>query len=104
MALAHSMVLINYFLNKDLDIVPEEAPIIILDIKSSVCMANSFKDANHIMHISRRVHFVRNGEKCKMHKIDWCEGGLKFADISTKNVGDNYLNTRIKYIMVSLDN
>ena len=39
-----------------------------------------------------------------MHKIDWHEGGLKFADIATKNVGDNNLNTKMKYIMVRLDN
>ena len=39
-----------------------------------------------------------------MHNIDWCEGGLKLADISTKNVGDNGLNPRIKFIMVRIDN
>ena len=39
-----------------------------------------------------------------MHKIDWCEGGLQFVDIATRNVGENNLNTRMKYIMVMLDN
>ena len=39
-----------------------------------------------------------------MHNIDWCEGGLQLSDISTKNVVENYLNTRMKYIMVILDN
>ena len=38
-----------------------------------------------------------------MHKIDWCEGGLQLADIATKNIYENDLNTRMKYIMVSLD-
>ena len=38
-----------------------------------------------------------------MHKVDWCEGGLKLADIATKNIGENYLNPRIKYIMVRLE-
>ena len=38
-----------------------------------------------------------------MHKIDWFEGGLKLADIATKNVGDNDLTPRMKYIMVRLD-
>ena len=47
---------------------------------------------------------LRNGEKCKMHNIDCCEGGLKLVDIATKNVGENDLNTRIEYIMVRLDN
>ena len=39
-----------------------------------------------------------------MHKIDWCGGGLKLADIETKNAGENYLNIRIEYIMVILGN
>ena len=39
-----------------------------------------------------------------MHKIDLCEEGLQLSDIATKNVGENYLNPRIKYIMISLDN
>ena len=67
-------------------------------------MANNGKDTNHTSHISRRVHFVRNGEKCKMHKIYWCEAGLQLEDIATKNVGENDLNTIIKYIMVRLEN
>ena len=69
-----------------------------------VCMANNGKGIKHTSHISIRVYFVRNGGKWKMHKIDWCEGGLQFSDIATKNVGDNDLNLRINYIMVRLDN
>ena len=38
-----------------------------------------------------------------MNKIDWCEGGLQFADIATKNVVDPDLTPRMKYIMVILD-
>ena len=39
-----------------------------------------------------------------MHNIDWCEGGLKLADIVIKNVGEYDLTPRIKYIMVRLGN
>ena len=39
-----------------------------------------------------------------MHKIDWCEGGIQLADIATKNGVENYLNTRMKYIIIRLDN
>ena len=39
-----------------------------------------------------------------MHEIDWCEGGLQLAYISYKNVGENDLNPRMKYIMVGLEN
>ena len=64
--------LIHEFLNKDPDMVPEEAPLIVLDSKFAMCMAKTGKDTKHTRHISRRIHFVRNGEKCKMQKIDWC--------------------------------
>ena len=66
-------------LNKDPYIFPEEAPLIILDIRSAVCMDKNGKDTKHIRHIARRLHSVSNGEKCKMHKIYWCEVGLQFA-------------------------
>ena len=77
MALAHFRVLFHEFLNKDPDIVQEEAPLIVLGRKSDICMADNGKDNKHTRHISRRMHFVSNRKKCKMHKIDWCEGGLQ---------------------------
>ena len=96
--------LIHELLNKDPDIFPDEAPLIVLDIKSAMCMYNNGKYTRHTRHIARRVHFVRNGEKCKMHKVYWCEGGLKLVDITTKNFVEPDLTQRMKYIMVILDN
>ena len=84
--------------------VPREAPLIVLDIKYAMCMAKNGKDTKHTRHIARRIHFLINGEKCKMQKIDWCEGGLKWADIGTKNVSEPDLTPRMKYIMVRLEN
>ena len=55
--------LIHELLNKDQDIVPEEAPLIVLDIKSAMCMANNGKDTEHTRNIARIMHFVRNEEK-----------------------------------------
>ena len=46
MALAHFRMLIHELLDKDPDIVPEEAPLIILDGKSAMCMAKDGKDTN----------------------------------------------------------
>ena len=66
--------------------VPKEAPLIVLDIKSDMCMAKNGKDTKHTIQVARRMRFVRNGEKCTMQKIEWCEGGLQLADIGTKNV------------------
>ena len=48
--------------------------------------------------------FLLNVEKCKIHKIEWCEGGLQLADIGTKNVSEPDLTPRMKYIMVRLEN
>ena len=91
-------------MNKDLYIFPEKSPLGILDSKSSVCIANIGKEIKQIRHISRRVHFVKNGENFKIHKINWCKGGLELAEIATNNVGDNDLNPRTNSILVRLDN
>ena len=84
--------------------VPEEAPLIILYSKSTVCMAKNGKDTKQTRNIARIMNFVRNGEKCNMHKIDWCEGGLQLTYIATNNVREHNLSLRMKYIMVRLDN
>ena len=70
MALAHFRMLIYEFLNKDPDMVPKEAPLIILDSKSAMCMDKNGKDTKKTRHIARIIHYLRNGEKCKMHNID----------------------------------
>ena len=104
MALAHFRMIIYELLNKDPDIFPEESPMIVLYSKSYMCMANHGKDTKHTRHIARRMHLVRNGEKYKMHRINWCEGGLQLEDIATNNVGENYVTSRMKYIMIILEN
>ena len=90
-------------LNKDPDIVPYEAPLIVLDIKYAMCMDKNGKDTKHTRHIARRIHLVRNGEQCKMHKIYWCEEGLQLVEIGIKNVSEPDITPRIKYIMIRLE-
>ena len=85
MNLAHFRMLVAELLNEDPDMVTKEAPLIVLDRKSAMYMAKNGKDIKHTRHIARRMYFLRNGKKCNMHKIDWCEGGLQLADIGTKN-------------------
>ena len=103
MDLSHFRMLVHELLNEDPDMVPEESPLIVLDSKYAMCMAKNSKDTKHTRHIARRIHFVSNGEKLKMHKIYWCEGGLQLAYIGTKNVSELDLTPRMKYIMVRLE-
>ena len=104
MALAHFRMLVHELLNEYPFMVPKETPLIVLDSKSAMCMAKNGRDTKHTRHIARRMNSVRNGEKCKMHKIKWCEGGLQLADIGDKNVSEPDLTPRMKYIMVRLEN
>ena len=104
MALAHFRMFINVLLNKNPDIIPEEVPFIVLDSKSSMFMDKNVDYTKHTRHIARIMYFVRNGEKFKMHKIYWCEGGLQLSDICTKNISETDLTPRVKYIMVRLEN
>ena len=61
MALAHFRMLIHELLNEDPDMVPKEAPLIVLDSKSAMCMSKNGRYNKHTIHIARRMHFVRNG-------------------------------------------
>ena len=91
-------------MNEDPDMVPKEAPLIVLDSKSTMCMSTNGRDTKHTRHIARIMHLVRNGKECKMHKIYWCGGGLQLADIGTKNVSERDLTPKMKNIMVRLYN
>ena len=71
---------------------------IVLDSKSDMCMVKSGKNTKHTRHISRIMHFVRNGDKYKMHKIDWCEGGMQLSDIGNKKVSEPDLITRMNIL------
>ena len=75
-----------------------------MDIKFAVSIANNSKYTKHTRNIARRIIFLKNGKKWKIHKIEWCEVGLQLADFATKDVGENDLNPRTKYVMVRIDN
>ena len=94
----------NELLNKDTYVVPEQAPIIILDEKSTVCMANNGNDTKHTIRIDIIMHSVRNDEECNLHYTVWYEGVKKLADIGTKNVRKDELNPRLGYDIVRLEN
>ena len=104
MALAQFRMLNNNFPNKDPDVVPEQSPLIILDSKSAVCMSKNRKETKQTRHISRIMHFVRNGEEFNLHKKVWCEEGLQLAEIWTDNIREYGLNNKLRYYMVRLYN
>ena len=60
MTLAHFRMLVAELLNEDPDMVPKEAPLIVLDSKSVMCMAKNGRDTKHTSHIARRMHYVGN--------------------------------------------
>ena len=94
----------NELMNKDLYVVPQQAPIIIFDRKPDVCMEKNGKDIKHTRQISRIMHFVINGEGLNLHETVWCEGGLKLADIGTNNSREDQLNPILGFSMARLDN
>ena len=50
-------------MNKDPDVVLYQAPLILFDSKSYVCMDNKVNNTKHTIHISRIMHFVINCEE-----------------------------------------
>ena len=76
MTIAHFSIINNKFLNRDPYVVPEQPPLVILDIKSCVCMDKNSNDTKHTRQISRIMHFVRNDKEYNLHKKVWCEGGM----------------------------
>ena len=61
-SLANFRILKNELLNKNPDVVPDQASLIILDRKSSICMDYNGKDTKHTRHTARRIHLVGNAE------------------------------------------
>ena len=65
MDLAHFRMLIHEFSNKDTYIVPEEAPLIVLDIKSVISMANNVKDIKQGKKHSKENAFCKEWRKAQ---------------------------------------
>ena len=55
----------NELAKKDKYLVPEQAPLIIFDIKSVIYVANTCKDTKHTIHIDRIIPSLINGEELK---------------------------------------
>ena len=61
MALAYFRMLVHELLIEDLDMVPREAPLIVLDSKYAMFMGKNGSYNKHTRPIARIMHFVSNG-------------------------------------------
>ena len=61
--LSNFKMLMNEMINKDPDVVPYQALLLLLDINSAVCVDKNSNDKKHTRHMARRIHFVRNVEE-----------------------------------------
>ena len=59
MALTYFGMKSHEFLNKDTNIVTDEAPLIILESKSVMCMDKNGNDSKHTRKIANKVPFVK---------------------------------------------
>ena len=94
----------NSFMYKDPHMVPEQAPLIILDSKSAVFMYKNGKDTKHTRHISMRMHLLRNSKKWNIHKTLWCEVVMNLKYIGTNTVTEDEFNSILGFTMVIIDN
>ena len=101
MALAHFRILNNELVNKDTYVIPEQATLILLDSKSAVCASKNSKYIKHTRHISRRVHFVGNGEEWNLKKTVWCDGGLQLSNIGNRKLKGGWIES---YIIIYYSN
>ena len=69
MGLAYFRMLIREFLNTDPDMVPQEAPIIVLDGNYTVCMADIGKDTKHISTFLEEYIFKGMGKTSKFTRF-----------------------------------
>ena len=58
--------------------------IVLVDNQATVQMSKNYKMSKKNRHISRRYHYVREGEKLKFHKLVWIPNEDQLADENTK--------------------
>ena len=63
---------------------PNPPTVIMVDNQAAVQMSLNDKLTKHTRHISRRFHYVTQGSKSNLHKLEWCPGEDMLADIMTK--------------------
>ena len=66
-------------------VLPNPPTIIMVDYEAACKMSLNDKLTKHTRHISRRFHYVREGNKLKLHQVVWCPGEDMLADIMTKS-------------------
>ena len=67
-------------------------------------MAKKINDTKHTRHITKIMHFVRNGDECNLNKKVWCERCLQLEHFLTNNDREYELDPRLGYAMLIIDN
>ena len=71
---------------------PNPPTVLLVDNQAACKMSINDKLTRHTRHISRRFHFVREGQKLKLHNITWCPSDNMLADITTKTQAATKIN------------
>eukprot|EP00957_Ditylum_brightwellii_P148971 11342027-Ditylum_brightwellii.AAC.1 len=66
---------------------PNPPTVIMCDNQAAVHMATNDQMSKRNCHISRRFHYVREGQKMGLHLIKYCSKEDQLADITTKIQG-----------------
>ena len=107
MALAHANMLIYDLKNLDtenfkIDGHETTTPptVVLVDNKSTVQMSKNYQMSKKNRHISRRYHYVREGEKAKRHSLTWISGEDQLADITTKTQEATKINKHLDRVFI----
>ena len=109
MALAHLKMLLFDFENigkpdyNDLSEDKEVPPVLLVDNQATVNMARNFKPTKKCRHIARRYHYLREGERNKLHQLRWIPKEDQLADDLTKTQSEATAKPHVKRTLVELN-
>ena len=76
--------------------------ILLVDNEETVAMAKHYKPNKKNRHISRRFHYVREGERTKEHHLTWIPVKDQLGDDMTKTQGKDISQKHVERTLVEL--
>ena len=71
----------NYHIDMKEQSVPD---ILLVDNEETICMSKNYRPTKKNRHISRRFHYVREGQRTEAHHLHWIPAQDQLADDMTK--------------------